>query len=109
MSLERATTSFVPAMPPLEDMRGTDGSDTTFRFDVNPTLIHAATSVLLASLLLAGVRAPNDIVQQKKRVDLAMAGADLARRLGDVSRIYTHVAIGVRSCAILFQVLASDV
>lgn len=109
MSLERATTSFVSAMPPLEDMRGTDGSDTTFRFDVNPTLIHAATSVLLASLLLAGVRAPNDIVQQKKRVDLAMAGADLARRLGDVSRIYTHVAIGVRSWCTFFGVLASDV
>lgn len=84
------------AVPPIEDMRGMDGGDGTFRPAVNPALIGVQTGGLVAAFLLSGIRASSDIVQREKRLNIAMQGAELARRLDDISLVYSQVAVGVR-------------
>jgi hypothetical protein len=88
-------------MPRLDDMRGFDGGDGSFRPNVNPALVLLETAVLMAALCLTDVRAVNDPSQREKRLDLAVAGADMARQLGDVALMYHHVTIGVSSVFII--------
>jgi len=83
-------------MPRLDDMRGLDGGDGNFRPNVNPAMVLLETAVLTAALCLADVRATNDPSQQEKRLDLAVAAANMAQQLDDVALIYHPVTIGVR-------------
>lgn len=82
-------------MPRLDDMRGLDGGDGSFRPNVNPAMVLLETAVLTGALCLADVRAANDPNQRLQRLDLAIAGADMAQQLGDVALVYHLVTIGV--------------
>lgn len=93
--LQRAATEFMNAIPPIEDMRGMDGGDGTFRPAVNPALVAVQTGGLVAAFLLAGLRASSDVNQREKRLNIAMQGAELARRLDDIALVYAQVAVGV--------------
>ena len=104
--LERATTEFMECMPRLDDMRGFDGGDGSFQPNVNPALVLLETAVLMAALCLTDVQAANDPSQREQRLDLAVAGADMARQLRDVALIYHHVTIGVSTIFIISTINA---
>lgn len=90
------------SMPSLEDMRGLDGGDGSFRCIVNPVMFRVQTAALLGAYFLTSIRASTDAVSRERRVNIAMQGAEVAYALGDVGLIYPQVTIGVRRLFILF-------
>ena len=117
--LEAAVIRFLETMPSLTDLRGFDGGDGLYSPHISPTLVRVRATALNALIILysipAGYGAPGGDATDEKcelaelikgeeaerrkgaRVKAALDTAEVARKLGDVALIYSHVCFGV-SC-----------
>lgn len=104
--IDAAWAAFMRALPPLDDMRGMDGGDSSSRPGISPDMFRVRVGTLAGAFFLTGIPGSSDVALHEKRVNFAIQGAELANQLSefDVKSIYPHVIIGVRNLLSTLQI-----